>query len=267
MNLSTVRNRPSPQTQIDIFDNWSYRLPLKDVKSGEWDSFFFKPHWIDRCEQFFGELKGFRSLEMGPNEGEITYHLFNHGIRDLTSIETRSANFLKCLIVKNIFRMDSVRLMCGDALLHLKENTYDMCYCAGVFYHAKDPLDFIQSLSKGCKRLLLTTHYYNENCILYDKRNVDEQRSAQVEWNVDVDNVEHFNISEKTFRKFKHFYAKGLNHEIYGHGGIENYAYIVPLKDTIEAFECMGWKILGMEDHPNHHRGSWACLYAENKSI
>lgn len=266
MNLSTVRSKPTPQTQVDIF-NWSYRLPLKDVKSGEWDSFFIKPHWIARCEEFFGELKGFRSLEMGPNEGEITYHLFNHGIRDLTSIETRSANFLKCLIVKNLLRMDSVRMMCGDALLHLKENTYDMCYCAGVFYHAKDPLDFIQSLSKGCKRLLLATHYYNENCMLYDKRNVDEQNRAQVSWDIDVGNVEYFNISDKTFRKFKHFYQAGPAHELYGHGGVENYAYMVPLKDTIGAFECMGWKILGMEDHPNHPRGSWACLYAENNSI
>jgi hypothetical protein len=263
MKLSTVKTIPSPQNQIDIFD-WHYKLPLKDVNSGSWDEFFHKPHWIDRCEHFFGELKGLRSLEIGPNEGEVTYHLFNHGIRDLTSIEARSANFLKCLIVNNIFRMESVRLMCGDALLHLKENIYEMCYCAGVFYHAKDPLDFLQSLSKGCKRMVMVTHYYHEQCKAYDKRNEDEQKELQVNWDMDTGNTETFSISGKHFRKIKHFYKAGPSHDMYGHGGIENYAYMMPLKDPVVALEFLGWKVLGVDDYPSNPRGSWACIYAEN---
>jgi SAM-dependent methyltransferase len=272
MKLDTIKDVPCAQTEFDIFPLWVYEIPVEGTKTGAAQAFFHKPELINIAEKAFGDLTKFKSLEIGPNEGEITFHLYNHGIRDLVSIETRSINYLKCLVVKNVLRLDTVRFMCGDAVLHLESNAYDICYCVGVFYHLPDPLKFVENLTKSCKRIALQTHYYEENAKVFDKGNLEAiEKSTRgntvsaVNWN--IGETEIFTVKGKQFHKIKHYYVPGDGHRIYGRGGVEEYAYMMKLEEIFKLFEVFGWEIRDALNDEENVRGPWVTMMAFNKNL
>jgi hypothetical protein len=272
MNLKLVKTPPSSQTELDIFPVWTYKIPAHGTVSGKASTFLIKPEFFSRAEKEFGDLKNFKSLEMGPNEGEIAFHLHHHGIKTVVSIEARPNNYLKCVVVKNILALDSVRFMCGDAVSHLVDNYYDICYCTGVFYHLSDIESFFMNLSKNVKRIVFQTHYYSPDAKVYDgndKEAIDDSGkngAPKVNWN--FGEAETFQMKGETFHRIKHYYSSGEGHSLYGHGGIEDYAYMMPLEDIVKAFEVFNWEICGeVQNCPENIRGPWVSFLALNKSI
>jgi hypothetical protein len=271
MRLQIPKIKPSAQTELDIFPNWTYKIPIENTASGQAKQFLSKPGFFNRAELVFGDLKAFKTLEMGPNEGEITFHLHHHGIKNVVSIEARPANYLKCVVIKNMLRLDNVRFMCGDAILHLEDNSYDICYCKGVFYHLSDLELFFENITKSVKRIVFQTHYYDTEAEIYDKHNIESREKSSlggfptVNW--DFGDSEIFHMRNESFQRIKHYYQDSDGHRIHGRGGIENFAYMMPLKDIIKAFNLFGWKIEDIEDNPDNNRGPWVSFLAHNKNL
>ena len=129
---------PNPQSQVDIFSgSWSCELPmLNNINSGGWAKTFVDPK-IDWFIERIGGVEGLKGLELGPLEGGHAWMLNEKRVKSLTSIESNRHSFLKCLIVKNLFGMNSVNFLLGDFCKYLEKNseTFDFVIASGVLYH------------------------------------------------------------------------------------------------------------------------------------
>lgn len=156
---------PSPQTIADIFGpSWKSRLPNVE-SSGEADM-FNDPRVAWLAKVFPGGLAGKSVCEIGPFEGYQTYDFARMGVRDLTSVEANTFNYLKCLCLKEICDFDA-KFVLGDGMSFLKDSPrkYDLIFASGVLYHLQDPFEFLRAAMQRSDNLFLWTHYYDTDRI------------------------------------------------------------------------------------------------------
>ncbi|NJP07489.1 MAG: class I SAM-dependent methyltransferase [Chloroflexaceae bacterium] len=155
---------PSPQHALDIFQGeWSSRLPppFDHLRAGT------IPLFEDiRILWGLAQIGGVRKktvLELGPLEGGHTYMLQQYGAASITAIEANTRAYLKCLIVKELLRLDRAHVLCGDFLsyLHATNDRYDVCLASGVLYHMPNPVELIALIAQTASQLMLWTHYYD----------------------------------------------------------------------------------------------------------
>jgi hypothetical protein len=92
------------------------------------------------------------------------------GASEITAIESNTRAFLKCLIIKELLKLERARFLCGDFLEFLRQADesvkYQICIASGVLYHMQNPVELIALLSRHCSdHLFLWTHYYDANVI------------------------------------------------------------------------------------------------------
>jgi len=153
---------PSIQNEVDLFKgDWFCKLPVEGVESGE-ITHFLTDHRIPACNELV-PVAGKNILELGPYEGFHTYQLENHGAASVTSIESNKINFVKCLIVKNIFKLNAEYRL-GDFMEYLNDckEKYDIVLASGVLYNMADPIKMIRDLYKIADTLFISTFYYSK---------------------------------------------------------------------------------------------------------
>ena len=121
-----------------------------------------------------GGLAGKSILELGPFEGYDAYTFEKLGATGVVSIENNVTNFLKCLVVKNIFDLKTTFLL-GDFIQYLEsgKSRFDVCWMSGVLYHMTDPIRLMRAASRVSDILFIWTHYYDDLVI-----NADEEKKA-----------------------------------------------------------------------------------------
>ena len=126
-------------------------------------------HW---AEEVLGGFKGTNVLELGPLEGHHSYMLQKAGAKKVTAIEANSRAFLKCLCVKEILKLDSVRFHLGDCVKYLKMNKqkYDVVFANGILYHMQNPIELLELLGNTTDKIVMWTHYYDENHIRKNRK-------------------------------------------------------------------------------------------------
>lgn len=154
---------PSIQTAVDLFKgDWKSAFPPEvGVMAGQAPMFEdTRPAWVNR--NLPGGIAGKSILELGPFEGYQTYLLEKLGAASIESVEGNSVNFMKCLILKNVFGL-KVRYVFGDFIAHLErvQGPFDMSWASGVLYHQVEPLRLLQLLAKKSSAIYLWTHYYD----------------------------------------------------------------------------------------------------------
>jgi len=159
---------PEPQHALDLFQNeWSSAMPshsgLKSLPGAA--GLFEDPRiiWADDRLGFAGRTV----LELGPLEGGHSYMMQNLGATAITAIEANSRAFLKCLIVKELFKLEKVSFLLGDFNAYLMNNPprFDICVASGVLYHCTDPVNTLNAIARISDRVFLWTHYYDEPII------------------------------------------------------------------------------------------------------
>lgn len=163
-----VTSCPSDQNALDIFrGEWSSRMPShrSDLRAGQIP--LFEDPKIKWAISQIGGVEGRRVLELGPLEGGHTYILHEHGASAITAVECNTRAFLKCLIVKNLFKLDRAEFLCGDFVSFLKDNRqqFDFVVAAGVLYHMTNPAELLELISRATDRVFVWTHYYDEALI------------------------------------------------------------------------------------------------------
>lgn len=160
-----VTTAPDVQSAVDIFKGeWASKIPVKGIESGS------APLFADeRLVNLFGSegIEGKDVLELGPLEGGHSYMLDAKGAHSVVAVEANARAFLKCLLVKEILGLKSVKFLLGDIYEYLKTDskTYDLVLSFGVLYHLRDPQKMFELLGPRVKtggRLFLWTHFWRE---------------------------------------------------------------------------------------------------------
>jgi SAM-dependent methyltransferase len=164
-----VNEFPKDENALKLFQaEWSSILPGFNPDLCGASPLFDDPRmsfWVSSIHRRFpnsvANPTAFRVLELGPLEGGHTYQLVKHSW-DITSIESNSRAFLKCLISANIYGMRA-KFLLGDFEPYLAspatENSFDFVLASGVLYHLQRPVSALQSILKCTKSVGIWTHY------------------------------------------------------------------------------------------------------------
>ncbi len=164
-----VNKMPSSQNILDIFPGeWSSRLPAgSNLVTAPGYAALFEDARIDWAAEMLGGFAGKTCLELGPLEGGHSYMMQKMGAKKIIAIEANSRAFLKCLCVKEIFKLDKVEYKLGDFMPFLdnEKSRYDLVIASGILYHMEEPVKLLKLISKVSDKVFLWTHYYDKNII------------------------------------------------------------------------------------------------------
>lgn len=166
---------PNPQQAINLFKNeWisCFPAPFQHLKAGEYP--LFEDARIEWGIQQLN-IENKEVLELGPLEGGHSYMLQKHGASSVAAIEANPRAYLRCLMVKQLMKLERVEFLFGDFNEYLRAcpKNFDVCFASGVLYHMKNPIELLALIAKRCSGVFLWTHYYDpeicKNVILRSK--------------------------------------------------------------------------------------------------
>lgn len=111
-------------------------------------------------------LKDKKILECGPLELGHSYAMNKYGCKSITTIENNWFCYLKCLAVKDAFKLNNVDLLFGDVVEYLKNEQnlhFDFVLCSGLLYHLQNPVELIHLFSKITDNIFIWTHVYDKH--------------------------------------------------------------------------------------------------------
>jgi hypothetical protein len=164
---------PIDQNVIDLFDGeWSSRMPLDSgLTSRPGTAGLFEDDRIIWAERILGGFSDREVLELGPLECAHSYMLQQRGAKSITAIEANSRAFLKCLCVKQLFKLDRVDVKLGDFVAFLRENKkkFDLIIASGILYHMREPVEVLNLIGSATDSVYIWTHYYDKEIIAANK--------------------------------------------------------------------------------------------------
>ena len=156
-----VTSGPSAQMTCDIFKGeWYSKLPVDAVTGSEELCNDLRLNWLG--EEV--EVRGKSVVELGPLEGAHSFMLEQMGATRVTAVEANSQAYLKCLITKELLRLQRVDFVLADFMEYLRQTdaVFDIAVACGVLYHMANPVELISLLGRRCRgHLLLWTHYFD----------------------------------------------------------------------------------------------------------
>jgi len=254
-NYSQIK--PSNQSLIDTLKgSWKSKFPdTLNINAGS-SPYFEKDRRVEWVkENFIKDFTALNIIEFGPFEAYNTYRLSQENPKSLTSIEGNNINFLKCLVVKELFKFDATMIH-GDFTKYLEsitENEFQLAWVSGVLYHQINPVNFIELLAKSCDNIFLWTHYFDKF--------LQSDLDLYPQFNKEKDSE----VKDKTGQVRKLFYRKYM-HE--GHiptkfsGGKELHANWLDRETLLELLDINGYKNVNiMEENKNHKAGPTISMY------
>jgi len=245
-----VKSKPCAQNALDIFKGeWHSKLPGKyeGLVSGPFDT--FRAPSVAWGIPELGGVKGQDVLDLGPLEGGNSYMLVQQGAASVTAVEANTRAFLKCLIVKELYKLTPVSFHCGDCIAFLREapRRYDLVVANGILYHMANPVELISLLSKVTDRVLMCTHYYDAKVLA---GNPCFPGSTEAEF-------EGFKHTLNRYEYQTARYRKDFS------GGINPYSHWLTRKDILGALEHFGFKNIRVNfEDPTYIHGPGITLAA-----
>jgi hypothetical protein len=227
-----VRTAPSPQNALDaVPDAWASKFPapFSDLRAGV--APLFEDERMTWAFKRLGGLSGQNVLELGPLEGGHSYMAHHAGAAQVVAVEMNSKAFLKCLVTKQLFKLDRCHFLAGDALAYMEETNeqFDLCIACGILYHMVDPIRMLDLVSRRSDRTIIWTHFYDRAGIAGNHRLA--RRLGQAE-----------RRSYNGFEYHVHRHSYGLDTRLAGFcGGTEPYSYWLSREDILRAIEHFGW--------------------------
>ena len=211
-------------------------------------------NWL--LEKFNVENK--KVLELGPLEAGHTIMLENNGA-DVTSIESNIGAFLRCLIVKNQYNLNTKFILGDFTKMVFDENQFDLVVASGVLYHMVDAIQLLEQIASYSKSLFLWTHYFEPDLKLWNPNLKNKLRQGK--WNYKDPKVQEYN--GLSVRIIKQHYEEALGWDGFC-GGPEEYSYWIIKEDLLNLLKKLGFnKIEIAFDTPRHVNGPSFCVFAE----
>ena len=153
------------QPAVDIFKGvWSSELPAAlGVHSGS--AKLFEDPRIQWMLGQLGSIAHWRVLELGPLEGGHSAMLQQAGAGQVLAMDACAMSYLKCLVVKDLCKLDRVDFQYGDFMAYLDQvgPGFDLVVASGVLYHQRDPAACIARMAARSDRVFIWTHYYTDD--------------------------------------------------------------------------------------------------------
>jgi hypothetical protein len=250
-----VKSVPHPQNALDIFKGeWSSKLPAPyDELTGKIP--LFEDARIIWAEEQLGGFKECDILELGPLEGGHSYMLEKSGASSILSIEANTRAYIKCLITKEILKMKRAHFQLGDFISYLKQTqeTYDVCIASGVLYHMQNPAELIYLISKVSQKVMIWTHYYDQE-VIQKNSNLPKEKFSNTAEMSDYQGFKH--------ALYRHNYHAALEWSGFCGGGDE-FSMWMPKQDILSCLKHFGFNDLKIAfDAPNHPNGPSFCIAA-----
>ena len=150
---------PSPQNAVDAVPGWRTAFPAEvGVSAG--DLALGHDPRIEWVIERLGGVAGASVLELGPLDGGHTAMLHAAGAAQIDAVEANRLAFLRCLVTKELLRLDRARFHLGDfcAGLGTLPKRFDLIVASGVLYHLPDPIGVLETLAALTDRLFIWTH-------------------------------------------------------------------------------------------------------------
>lgn len=253
-----VKAAPNDQNVLDIFSGlWSSAMPRQSgLVSRPGSAALFEDERLDWADRELGGFAGKRVLELGPLEGAHSYMLQKKGAASVLAIEANSRSFLRCLCVKEIFRLDRVSFKLGDFNHYLREDParFDIVLACGVLYHMADPIATLRTISHISDRVFIWTHYFDAAVI---------QASAHASL---FEATERGTFGEHTIQLHKRKYERALDWQGFC-GGSEPFARWLERPALLLVLQLLGYDQVSVGfDHPHHPHGPALAICARRSS-
>ncbi len=249
-----LKSLPSKQNALDIFKGeWSSKLPTDFAKLQAGQIPLFEDPRVIWAAENLGGLKGKNVLELGPLEAGHTYMLEQLGAISITSVESNTRAYLKCLIIKEILGLKKVHFLLGDFIEYLRTNPskFNFCFASGVLYHMTNPVELISLIANVSDRVYLWTHYYDEQII---------KNNSQIAFKFPEFSSNNYQGFQHTI--YKYDYEKALDFAGFC-GGSNPYSNWLTRDDIIGAFNHFGLGNIKIHfDNPNSVNGPSISLVA-----
>lgn len=154
---------PSLQNAVDLLPGWNSAFPTEaGIAAGNVP--LYADSRVFRALDAFGSIADKRILEVGPLEGMHTVILNQGRPASIDAVEANKLCFLRCLVTKEILKLDRAHFYLGDIEQWLSSSqiTYDFALASGVLYHMPDPGEFLRLLSLRADAIFIWTHYYDD---------------------------------------------------------------------------------------------------------
>lgn len=160
---------------FQAMDGWITRFEIDGmVVGGEAD--LGNSSWLSWQMDRIGGVEGKRVLELGPLEGAHTKILIDNGAREVIAIEGLRHLWLRCLVVKEIFRLNRARFLYGDFCQFVADydgEPFDAVLASGVLYHQQNPAALIHSLARITDRAMVWSQVASDQDFLGEEVEVD----------------------------------------------------------------------------------------------
>lgn len=248
------REFPRHQNAVDALPGWNSTFPPElGLKAGTHP--LFADGRITWALSQAGSLENKTILEVGPLEGMHTYMLNKHRPASIDAIEANKGSFLRCLVTKEVLRVDRANFYLGDALRWLQDTKthYDLAIASGVLYHMSDPGHFLCQISSRCDKLFVWTHYFDDEAMPPS----DSRRQAF------TGNVETRTFAGVPIRYFERSYFNANTNDKFC-GGMKDRHYWMRRDDIISLLSALGFGdiCVGQEDLA-HGGGPCISLFAK----
>jgi hypothetical protein len=244
-----VNEPPTTQAPFRIFDGeWISDIPSFGLGLAK----LFDDGRIKWFEYHCGGFAGKRILELGPFEGGHTFMMASRGAAHITSIESNTHAYLKCLLVKDALNFDA-KFLLGDFRLFLSKcrNVYDFVLASGVLYHMTDPIGLLADIARVTTSMGIWTHYYDRTVIL--------DRNGLREYFTEDPTMRH--VGQRDLTMYRRSYLKALERPDFC-GGSAPFSYWLTKDSLLGYLEDLGLKVEVGADELDHPNGPCILLYA-----
>ncbi len=248
---------PTAQNAVDAIDGWVGRFPPEyGLTAGS--SYLFGDSRVAFAAERFGPLQGRAVLEVGPLEGAHTWSLAAQGAI-VDAVEANKNAYLRCLVTKEITKLQNASFHLGDAVKWLEEQPkrYDLVFACGVLYHMPDPLRFLSAVAARSDAVYLWTHYVDVDALPPGDRRRDD-------WNA---TAETRTFAGETVRLFRRSYVKA-NETAQFCGGVFDDHRWMDRNDILKVLTLLGLSAItvAQEDHTSPFGSSFS-VFARRPSL
>lgn len=243
---------PSPQNAVDLIPGWNHALP-SEANAAAGAAALHNDTRIRWFIEQFGSVDGKRILELGPLEASHTYMLDRAGASVL-AIEANKLSFLRCLVAKDLLRLDRAHFLLGNFVrwLEATEERYDVIVACGVLYHMRDPVHLLETMARRTDCVFLWTHYFDATAMP-----PDDLRRVPFSGEVIAREFRGLPVRLHT----RHYY--GAQQDAAFCGGPSDRHYWLERDTIIAVMRTLGFDDLRIAgDQPDHPNGPSFCLFA-----
>ena len=248
-----VAGMPSAQNAIDSVPGWVGAMPPHTGCVAGKFALYDDPRieWMLEGYDCANKIV----LELGPLEGFHTFMLHEAGAAEIDAVEANALAFVRCLITKEILKLDRANLHLGDFMkwLETTEKAYDLIVASGVLYHSHDPVRLLELIARKANSVFLWTHYFDDTAMpLGDLRRVPFSEAVETRECLGV-----------PVRLHERSYYQAWSDPSFC-GGIQDRHFWIDRADILALLEAFGFdRVVIADEEPGHVNGPSFSVFAE----